>query len=130
MKICISLILFFFCSSMVYADQVGVALKDMPLFEQPNQKSEAVFSITKNDKISILEQKDGWYKAQITKKQVGWLLMSDIRFQAAKKTSSSWIADLLTTAMDVSPSSNAFSGERGMTEYEFEKFNAEQKAHL
>lgn len=58
------------------------------LFSEPNVYrlySEAVFSITKNDKVSILEQKDGWYKAQTTNKQVGWLLMPDILFQAAKK---------------------------------------------
>ena len=130
MKIVISLILFFFCSAITYAEQVGVALKDMPLREEPSKKSETIISIAKNDEVLLLERKGGWYKAQAITKQVGWIRMLDIRFLAVNEKTSTSLADLLSNALDVSPSGNATTGVRGMSEGELEESNVDQKAQM
>lgn len=53
--------------------------KEVKVSSEPNNNSEAVFTLHEGTKVNVLEELDGWEKIRIADGQTGWLLAENVR---------------------------------------------------
>ena len=82
-----SVIMFFMQSEITYAaEEVTIKTKVLNVRSGPGQNFEVIGQVSENEKFPVLEEKDSWYKIQLTSNHMGWVASWLVEHQANSGT--------------------------------------------
>ncbi len=117
-------------SSLVWAEQSAILVKEAPLRDVPGIQATALVQLDKDTPITLLKRRGGWYQVETIDHQTGWVRLLEVRYTSESEARESNIAEVLKQTATMPTASGTTTGVRGLTEAESEANGGSPEASL